>query len=310
MQYRAINRGNKWSVFLAGVLLLGVGLGLMRRKFGKPAQEPNKARPDQAETESTANPEDLPKQQARYDFKKKSILFLGGFQVFDKNGKNITGEFAPTLKYILVLIILYSNNKGISSSKLQELLWFDKSEEAARNNRNVNISKLRVILQELGDIDISNQNGYWTIVLPEDVFSDYKEALRLVNKIQHETTTSKDDLQRFLSLLDHGQMLPNIQLEWVDNFKTEYTNLVIDTLMYIVNNQNNSFYNNQDIRLKIADSLLKLDSICEEAITIKCKAFIQMGKKSLAKMTFDTFSREYKTLLGEPYPGSDKRFLE
>ncbi|MDR2805428.1 MAG: hypothetical protein LBB85_07280, partial [Dysgonamonadaceae bacterium] len=256
------------------------------------------------------SPEEIRKEKPCYDFNRKSILFLGGFQVFDKNGENITGEFTPTLKFILVLIILYANNKGISSWKLQELLWFDKTEEAARNNRNVNISKLRLILQKLGEIDITNQNGYWTIALPDDVLCDYKETLRLVNQIQNETTTAKEDLLRLLSLLDYGQMLPNIQLEWVDNFKTDFTNAVMDALIYLVNNEKNSFYNQPEIRLKIADSLLKLDSIHEEAIGIKCKAYIKMGKKSLAKATFENFSREYKLMLGEPYPGSGKDFWE
>ncbi|MDR1527510.1 MAG: hypothetical protein LBS46_07575 [Dysgonamonadaceae bacterium] len=306
IQHISVNRINKLWFFVAGALFLMIIFRIIKKNVRKQSKKKNETNQEKPEMDS--NPEDILKEKAYYDFKKKSILFLGGFQVFNKNGENITGEFAPTLKYILVLMILYSNQKGISSSKLQELLWFDKTEEAARNNRNVNISKLRVILQELGNIDITNQNGYWTIVFPDDIFSDYKETLRLINKIQNETITSKEDLLRLLSLLDYGPMLPNIQLEWIDNFKTGFTNSVIDTLMYIVDNKNNSFYNNQDIRLKIADSLLKLDSICEEAISIKCKAFIQMGKKSLAKVTFDNFTKEYKALLGEPYPGSDKNF--
>jgi hypothetical protein len=96
----------------------------------------------------------------------------------------------------------------------------------------------------------------------------------------------------------------------MDHFKTDFSNKVIDTLMAVLNNRQNPFYENPDVQLKIADSLLNLDSINEDAIRIKCKAFIQMGKKGLAKATFDNFSREYKSLLGEPYSGSIKNFLE
>jgi hypothetical protein len=150
-----------------------------------------------------------------YNIKKKSILFLGGFQVFDKNGNDITGEFKPTLKHILVLIVLYTvkDKKGISSSKLQEFLWFDKPEESARNNRSVNMRKLRVLLQSLDDVDITSESGYWTISLPNDVLLDYKEALRLMDKIQEEKNVKKDDLLRLLELLGAGNLLPNIQLE-------------------------------------------------------------------------------------------------
>ncbi|GHT69277.1 hypothetical protein AGMMS50239_35780 [Bacteroidia bacterium] len=81
-------------------------------------------------------------------------------------------------------------------------------------------------------------------------------------------------------------------------------------LISVLNNKQSLFYDNPIIQLKIADSLLKIDSINEEALRIKCKALIKMGKKSLAKTTFDNFSREYKSLLGEPYSGSIKNFWE
>jgi DNA-binding SARP family transcriptional activator len=246
-----------------------------------------------------------------YDLKKQAIVFLGGFQVFDKDGKNITGEFTPTLKYILVLIILYTlkNNKGISSTKLQELLWFDKSEEAARNNRSVNIRKLRVLLQGLGNADITNENSYWTITLANDILCDYREALRLLRKMQEEEQNPEEDLLRLLELLNAGVMLPNIQFEWVDAFKTDFSNEVIDTLMRVINNHKNAFHSNLDISLKIADCLLKIDPINEDALGMKIKALSAMGKKGLAKSALDSFTKEYKVLLGETYHGSLNNFL-
>ncbi|MDR2621409.1 MAG: hypothetical protein LBC48_02375 [Dysgonamonadaceae bacterium] len=280
--------------------------GRKRRKTGL------KNKPFTSITPTAKTTEDLQKEKNPYYTYRSSILFLGGFEVFDKKGKNITAIFTPTLKYMLVLIILSTlkNNKGISSTRLQELLWFDKSEEAARNNRSVNLRKLRVLLQEVGDIGINNLNSYWTISLPDDVLSDYKEILRLVDKIQDGEITEKEDLMRLLELLSYGNLLPNIQLEWIDNFKTDFSNMVIDTLTAVLNNRQNPFYENPDIRLRIADSLLNLDSINEDAIRIKCKALTVMGKKGLAKTTFDNFTREYKSLLGEPYSGSIKNFLE
>jgi DNA-binding SARP family transcriptional activator len=250
--------------------------------------------------------EPLLKDKKYYDTKTSSILFLGGFEVFNNKGKNITGDFTPTLKYMLVLIILHTlkNNKGISSNKLQEILWFDKNEEAARNNRSVNLRKLRVLLQEIGEIDISNDNSYWIISIPETALSDYKESLRLANEILSGEITQKEVLMRLLELLDNGALLPNIQFEWVDNFKTDFSNLIIDSLMSAVGNPANEFYDNPAIQLKVADALLKMDSIHEEAIEIKCRALVKMGKKGLAKTHFESFKREYKNLLGENYRGN------
>ncbi len=242
----------------------------------------------------------------------KSILFFGGFQVFDKNGKNLTGEFTPTLKYMLVLILLYSlkNKKGISSAKLQEFLWFDKSEDAARNNRNVNLRKLRVLLQDVGNIEITNENGYWTMAIPPAVFSDYQESLRLIETIQSSDQSNIEDILRLVELLTLGPMLPNIQMEWVDSFKNDFSNAVIDVLLHYLNHSGQPYTDNLSIRLKVAESVLKFDPISEEAIGVKCNTLYKMGKKGLAKAAFDNFSKEYKTLLGETYQGSLKVFLD
>ena len=298
---------------LAIILIFGgVALFLLRKKFWKRETSVEDFAYDTLETSEPKSIQENGKEKAFYESHKRAIIFFGGFQVFNKDGKNITGDFTPTLKYMLVLIVLYTlkDNKGISSTKLQELLWFDKSEEAARNNRSVNLRKLRVLLQEVGIIDITNHNGYWIITLPDDVFLDYQEALRLINKIHTSETASKNDVLRLVEILSYGPMLPNIQLEWVDNFKTDFSNSAIDVLMQVVNNSNNSFSTNLDIRLKIADSILKIDPINEEAVAIKCNALYKMGKKGLAKTTFDNFAKEYKLLLGEPYKGSIQNFLE
>ena len=310
---------NKLLIFIfigvACLLVFFFALGTKLRPSGKLSgflSTRDKNQEDEMSSDQPTEIGEFQKDRSFYDFKRSSISFLGGFQVFNKDGKDITGDFTPTLKYILVLIVLYTlkNNKGISSSKLQELLWFDKTEEAARNNRSVNVRKLRVLLQELGNVDITNQNSYWIITFPDDVLLDYKEIIRLIQEIQNEEVTKTDDLLRLLELLDQGVMLPNIQLEWVDNFKTDYSNAVIDVLMHVVNNPKNTFYNQQDIQLKISDCILKIDPINEEALSIKCRSLYKMGKKGLAKAAFDNFAKEYKTLLGDTYSGSIKDLTE
>jgi hypothetical protein len=61
---------------------------------------------------------------------KSSIYLLGGFQVFDKEGVDITSAFTPTLKQLFLIVFLYTikTGRGISTSKLNEILWFDKSD--------------------------------------------------------------------------------------------------------------------------------------------------------------------------------------
>ena len=301
---------NKSSVFFWILILI---LGLVGFVFLVRKRNRNKVVPPESQALSNSVPVELkdPVIQTYYTVNKRSILFLGGFQVFNKNGGNITGEFTPTLKYMLVLIILYTfkNDKGISSSKLQELLWFDKSEEAARNNRSVNLRKLRVLLQEVGEIDISSQNGYWMISINDNVFSDYREIQKLLNRIQKADQIDNDDLSRLLELLSFGAPLPNIQFEWVDNFKTDFSNRIIDVLLHALTDANNQQIISPNTQLRIADSILSIDPINEEAVSVKCGILYKMGKKGVAKTTFDNFTKEYKSLLGESYSGSIWNFF-
>ena len=300
----------KYLLLLAAVGIIAFGAILMIRRKKK-TRSPSIVSDVLEQANKPTEKQNRFSEKTVYSVNKQSVLFLGGFQVFDKAGKNITGEFTPTLKQLLVLIILHTlkNGKGISSSKLQELLWFDKSEESARNNRSVNIRKLRVLLQELGNVDISNHNAYWTIALPDDVFSDYKDALSLIQRLQSEKTLDKTELLRLLEILSYGPLLPNIQIEWVDDFKTEFSNSVVDLLMSIVQNSNLPYVENSEIRLKIADVILGIDPINEDAVAIKCSTLYKMGKIGLAKTIFDNFTKEYRLLLGEAYTGSVKKFL-
>ena len=76
-----------------------------------------------------------------------SILFFGGFQVINKHGDDITKKFTPLLKELFLLIFLYSiKDKGISVPRLTELLWFSMDAKTAKNNRAVNIAKLKTSL--------------------------------------------------------------------------------------------------------------------------------------------------------------------
>ena len=91
-----------------------------------------------------------------FDRSRSAISLLGTFNVRDKEGNDITSNFTPRLKSLLVLLILYTekNERGILTRKMTDMLWADKDEIAARNNRNVTLRKLRVLLEEVGDVEV------------------------------------------------------------------------------------------------------------------------------------------------------------
>lgn len=228
-----------------------------------------------------------------YDFSKNCVCFFGGFRVIDKEGNDITAVFTPTLKTLLILLVLYTgkDSKGIIGNKLIQLLWYDKTEESAKNNRNVYMSKLRGLLEKVGDIKILNQNGFWSIQFEEGTICDYLEALQLYRG------NNSQDLEKLLELLLRGMMLPNVEADWIDTFKNDFSNNTIDLLCRLLKQEDLS----DTLKLKIADTLFQHDYINEDALRMKCRILCQQGKKGLAKTVYDTFCKEYMASLGTDY---------
>ncbi len=237
-------------------------------------------------------------QTGHYDFSRKSICFFGGFRVHDKDGEDITDLFTPTLKSLLIILILHTckDQKGISGNRLIQTLWFDKTEESAKNNRNVYMSKLRNILERIGDVKILNQKGFWSICIEDDTICDYMEAKRLFA----EQAGNEDTLERLVELLLRGAVLPNVEDDWVDTFKSDFSNKTIDFLSGLLKRSDIS----DSFMIRIADTLFLHDFINEDALKAKCSILYKQGKKGLAKTVYDAFCKNYQSSLGTSFPVS------
>jgi hypothetical protein len=224
-----------------------------------------------------------------------SIFLFGGFRVIDKDGRDLTGEFSPLLKQLFLIILLNTlkDGIGISSLKLRETLWFDKTPESARNNRGVLLSRLRQIFKQEGIINIENKNSLWTIEFGGNVYCDYYEAITLMRRLKKEDSPTYKDVRELLYAVSRGGMLPNLQIDWIDSFKADFSNSLIDTLLYIVRHPNLKLSPQEHI--DIADTIFIHDFLNEDALKIKCKTLIEMGKNGLAKDVYTSFVREYHT---------------
>lgn len=269
----------------------------------------NKRRTMSVATLEDMNP-DFKYEVAERELKPSSVNLLGYFQIIDKTGHDITGSFTQTVSQILVLILLYTlkNGKGISSQELADLLWYDKDPESARNNRNVNISKLRILLKNTGDIELVSNNSYWSIVLGKDFFCDYKNAMYLLDLIDKSVEVNIDIVKEFLKLAVRGVLLPNFQAEWVDSFKGVYTNSVIEILNKLTHKK--EVKSDFVLLLKISDVILLHDNIDEEAAKIKVYSLYNLGKKGQAIQYYEKFIEDYKNLMGVVYKDSFNQFRE
>ena len=232
---------------------------------------------------------------------KKSITLFGGFQVVDKDGNDITADFKPLLKSLFLLIFLHTikNGKGISFSRLKDILWFDKSEESANNNRGVALSKIRQIVDNVGVIKFNKKGTYWSVEFEDDIYCDYYEALVLMKKIKENEGTTINDIKRLLSIVMAGELLPNLQIEWADAFKSDFSNELIDLILVLIRQKNATF--SDSLFIEMANAIFIHDPLNEDALALKCSVLVKMGKNGLARNTYNTFVKEYANLFGTEY---------
>ena len=274
-----------------------------KEKAPKPAAVSKDSSENQAKTVPTMpeqGNEAAPKEIVNYyDRSRSSISLLGCFNVRDKEGNDITANFTPRLKHLLILLILYTekNANGILTSKTTGILWPDKEETAARNNRNVNLRKLRVLLESIGDVEVVTENNFMYIKWGENVFCDYREVLARIQQFKEKE--NDELLNRILELLLYGPLLPNTILDWLDDFKETYSSHSIDLLkdLFEIEKQRN----HQDMILRLADIMFLHDPLNEEALAAKCAVFSAQGKKGIARNLYDRFCKEYRDSMGEDY---------
>jgi two-component SAPR family response regulator len=283
------------SIALVLVLLLAATVCIYKiRKKKNPVAE--------KDTDNEISSEDEKPEHINKKEKKQAIFLFGGFQVKDKNGRDITGEFSPLLVQLFLIILLNTlkeDGKGISSSKLKDVLWFDKSQESALNNRGVLLSKIRQIFEQVGYINVESQNTYWSVTFGEEMYCDYREALAIMKRLKEKKNRTGKEIKKLIAIVSAGELLPNLQIDWIDPFKADFANELIDLLLDIA--AQNSFVFSPQEHIDLADAIFTHDSLNEEALKLKCAALIKMGKNGLAKAVYSSFTKEYSTLFNAKF---------
>ncbi len=315
---------NRWYLYAIGILLLLVLAGFVLYRFkynGKNKKAPATKKGIEktvATTGKVQSQSDVPESKTipkkewmqesetiftetvnYYDRSRASISLLGCFNVRDKDGNDITSNFTPRLKHLLILLILYTekNAQGILASKTTEILWPEKEETAARNNRNVNLRKLRVLLESIGDMEVMIENNFLRIKWGTGVFCDYHTLITCTKQFEQEK--SEELLNRILELLLYGPLLPNTILDWLDDFKDDYSSYSIDLLKNLLDIEISR--NHQDMIIRLADIMFLHDPLNEEALAAKCSVLVTQGKKGIARNLYDRFCKEYHDSMGETY---------
>lgn len=272
-------------LLISGSIIIAIGLIWLYKRRNNNIQTPN--------TVEVSNTVATPQ------LTKNSIFLFGDFQVFDKDGKEITKEFTPKLKQLFLLLFTRSYNgsvHGISTEALSTYLWPDLNLEQTKNNRNVSMTKLRAILARLDGVEVKNEKNFLELSLGENVYSDYNE----IREILKSDEWIIDKIERVHAILSRGELLSGCSFEWFDTPKVNFTEAAIAKL------KNLASKNNLDgkTKLALADSILHLDAVNEDGLIFKIKAYAALGDHQLAKTSYELFKKEYNRLYAEEYQKS------
>ncbi|HTF29673.1 MAG TPA: kelch repeat-containing protein [Flavitalea sp.] len=226
------------------------------------------------------------------------VYLFGNFEVIGSNGENITRLFTPLLKELFLLLLIHSirYKKGVSPEKLIETLWNNKDTKDAINNRAVNIAKLKSILERIEEFVLHKESGYWNLKFnPEKLYIDFDRY----NNIFSESTISNRSVNELISLTQRGSFLPQADYQWADNIKSEISNVIVDTLLKYCKLL--ALPENAEKIISICNSIFSIDELNENALKLKCKSLIALGRHTLAKQAFEKFIVKYKEIYGEDY---------
>lgn len=230
------------------------------------------------------------------------ILLFGQFQVLDKEGVDITELFTPLLKELFLLLLIYSirgGGRGISPNEINEILWNGKSIKDAKNNRSVNFGKLKNILEKVGNYMLIKQSGFWQFQMIEDsIYIDYEKFVTLFQSNKHEIKGS-DFIKELLDIAGKGAFLLQTEYDWLDNIKSEVSNLIIDTCLKFVNSKNDNL--DPEFIIEIANCVFYFDQLNENALEYKCRSLILLKRFLLANKSYIKFCKDYKSIYGEEF---------
>jgi two-component SAPR family response regulator len=228
---------------------------------------------------------------------KSRIMLFGYFEIVTSDGHNITRQFTPLLKEMFLLILIDSlrYNKGVSSERLNDILWKGKDIKDAKNNRSVNLVKLKNILEKLGGCTISRETGAWKFEYdPSLVYIDLLEYLNLFTG--NGSTAASMQANKLLTLLRTGAFLKETHYDWLDSIKAEISNSVIETLLAYSESVN--IHTETEKMISICNAIFCFDELNEHALKLKCKCLIALGNHTLAKNTFTKFTTKYNEIYG------------
>lgn len=232
------------------------------------------------------------------------IKLFGDFTVIDRNGNDITSKFSPRVKQLFLAILVNSGYEvsGITSTELTKMLWGKDASKNTDNVRGVTTSKLRGILEEIDKVEIIFHNDRWSAKFYEPVYCDYCDCLNMINTGK---AYDKRYFDRFLRIVQEGEVFKNESFDWLDSCKGFISNSIVDVLLKHLEED----ITDSDTIIKISDIILVNDPVNDTALAYKVAEMINKNNRKLARYSFDQFCTVYGEMYGIKYNKSFEQFI-
>ena len=235
------------------------------------------------------------------------IRLFDGFQLKNQAGENLSNQLSPQRKALFLLILIHTIRKGgIETREMTDTLWAGYSTESAKNNRSTQMVRLREILAKDTGITLIYEDKQWKMQWRPATTCDLADYQTFKNQLP-ENRLDHLQLARLLKILGSGKMLPQFESEWLDSFKGEINNEILEMLTPC-------FYcgqclQNQPLMLQLIKTVTALDPLNEQALGYQLKLFLQQGKHALAKHTFESYRKTYFNFYNEPFSKSFTEYV-
>lgn len=220
-----------------------------------------------------------------------SLLLFGDFQAIDRDGNDISNNFSNQHKLLLLLLVKNSTRNGLSSSRINSIMWPDKSEEKVKNSRGVAINGLRKNLSHMDGFSISFEEGVFRLIVEQPGYCD------LFSLISAMESGDNDEVCRCAS---RGRFLMGVNDPLFDSFKGEIEGKVVPLLDEEMSRRFEA--GEFAAVIAISDMAFVYDPLDENALHYAVNSLRAIKKHDEALVRYATFTNEYQKENGLPYP--------
>ncbi len=227
-----------------------------------------------------------------------SLCLFGGFTALDPEGHTV--QFPQQQRKLLLLIIKYNLDNGLSSRRMSSVLWPDKPEEKVKNSRGVALNHLRSLLKRFNGVSLVYEDNHFKLASDESFYCDWFEFRR-------EICSENPDIDRLISLTSRGKFMQFTDDPAFDSFKEKTESSLIN----LFTSEMETYYGRKSYFtvVELAEIVLVSDPLNEQAMIWLVNALVRLKRSDEAMVRYSSFAAEYLTAYESEYEREFKSLL-